>query len=436
MAERCRPSWRREPACRQRLAGRAARGAAGAVASAAPAAGARRRGRRAHRDDRFLPGAASPACPKGGPGAAARRRALAAARRDGRTLVMRPAGRDDAPAAARSEALAAAAARCWASSSRWSWLFRRRFARRLAGRAPRRRAGSEALKQNVEALGGGASHPRVARTATTRWRPWPRVSSNQPPRASRRWWAHPPHVCQSTPATSCAQPLARMKMALALPGDVAPADRERLRMRSRSASANSTRWSRMVLLMSRLDAAPPDTTAHARVDLFGLVAEEAHFDAELADAGPVAVDGDEASAAPRVAQPARERLAPRRRRDAVSHVSARRPARSCASATVGRRRPRGRARAHLRVVLPPARPIRSRAGGVNCSLPRQADRRAPRRPRAARARRRREAASSSACPGDRAVTGCRRWQAASGIAPGLEGSVLCLPGGHQAPRVI
>ena len=83
-------------------------------------------------------------------------------------------------------------------------------------------------------------------------------------------------------------------MALALLDEAPPAERGRLRREIEANIGELDALVEEVLLASRLDAAPPDAAPGARVDLLGLVAEEAaHFDAELADATALAVDGDE-----------------------------------------------------------------------------------------------------------------------------------------------
>ena len=169
----------------------------------------------------------------------------------------------------------------FAAVSLGAWPVVRRLTRRL-----------EALKRGVEDFGAGALNRRVdaggndevAAVAASFNRAAERIEALVG--SHRTLLANASHELRS--------PLARMKMALALLDDAPPAERERLRHEIEANIGELDALVEEVLLASRLDAAPPDAAPGARVDLLGLVAEEAaHFDAELADATALAVDGDE-----------------------------------------------------------------------------------------------------------------------------------------------
>ncbi len=143
-----------------------------------------------------------------------------------------------------------------------AWPVVRRLTRRL-----------EALKAGVEAFGGGALHQRVAEdgrdevaaVAASFNRAAARVETLV--RSHQSLLANASHELRS--------PLARLKMALAMIEDAAPAERTRLKREIDTNIAELDALVEEVLLSSRLDAAAVELDAELPVSLLGLAAEEA-----------------------------------------------------------------------------------------------------------------------------------------------------------------
>jgi signal transduction histidine kinase len=174
-----------------------------------------------------------------------------------------------------------------------AWPVVRRLTRRL-----------EALKHGMEAFGAGALHQRVAEdgrdevaaVAASFNRAAARVETLV--RSHQSLLGNASHELRS--------PLARLKMAVAMLDEAAPAQRERLRQEIHANIAELDALVEEVLLASRLDAAH-DALQREPVDLLALAAEEAarvHATAEAAgdggrghdgggEAGALVVRGDE-----------------------------------------------------------------------------------------------------------------------------------------------
>ena len=142
-----------------------------------------------------------------------------------------------------------------------AWPVVRRLTRRL-----------EALKQGMEAFGAGALHQRVAEegrdevaaVAASFNRAAARVETLV--RSHQSLLGNASHELRS--------PLARLKMAVSMLEDAAPAQRERLRQEIHANIAELDALVEEVLLASRLDAAQ-DALQREPVDLLALAAEEA-----------------------------------------------------------------------------------------------------------------------------------------------------------------
>jgi signal transduction histidine kinase len=169
-----------------------------------------------------------------------------------------------------------------------AWPVVRRLTRRL-----------EALKQGMEAFGAGALHQRVAEdgrdevaaVAASFNRAAARVETLV--RSHQSLLGNASHELRS--------PLARLKMAVSMLEEAAPAQRERLRQEIHANIAELDALVEEVLLASRLDAAQ-DALQKVPVDLLALAAEEAarvQATAEAAGdgggaaAGALTVRGDE-----------------------------------------------------------------------------------------------------------------------------------------------
>jgi signal transduction histidine kinase len=160
-----------------------------------------------------------------------------------------------------------------------AWPVVRRLTRRL-----------EALKQGVERFGAGQLHHRVevsgrdevAAVAASFNQAAGRVEALL--RSHQSLLANASHELRS--------PLARMKMAVSMLDDAAPAQRERLKREIDTNVAELDALVEEVLLASRLDAAPT-LAGHDAVDLLALAAEEsARVDAAV-DGHTLSVQGDE-----------------------------------------------------------------------------------------------------------------------------------------------
>jgi signal transduction histidine kinase len=142
-----------------------------------------------------------------------------------------------------------------------AWPVVRRLTRRL-----------EALKQGMEAFGAGALHQRVAEegrdevaaVAASFNRAAARVETLV--RSHQSLLGNASHELRS--------PLARLKMAVSMLEDAAPAQRERLRQEIHANIAELDALVEEVLLASRLDVAQ-DALQREPVDLLALAAEEA-----------------------------------------------------------------------------------------------------------------------------------------------------------------
>ena len=148
----------------------------------------------------------------------------------------------------------------------------------------------EALKQGVERFGSGQLQHRVevsgrdevAAVATSFNLAASRVEALV--RSHQSLLANASHELRS--------PLARMKMAVSMIEDAAPAQRERLKREIDTNVAELDALVEEVLLASRLDAAP-SIEEHDTVDLLALAAEEgARVDAAI-DGASLSVSGDE-----------------------------------------------------------------------------------------------------------------------------------------------
>jgi signal transduction histidine kinase len=164
-----------------------------------------------------------------------------------------------------------------------AWPVVRRLTRRL-----------EALKQGVEAFGAGALHQRVAEdgrdevaaVAASFNRAAARVETLV--RSHQSLLGNASHELRS--------PLARLKMAVSMLDEAAPAQRERLRQEIHANISELDALVEEVLLASRLDAAQ-DALLREPVDLLALAAEEAaRVQATAEAAGDVGVGGGAAGA--------------------------------------------------------------------------------------------------------------------------------------------
>jgi signal transduction histidine kinase len=161
-----------------------------------------------------------------------------------------------------------------------AWPVVRRLTRRL-----------EALKQGMEAFGAGALHQRVAEegrdevaaVAASFNRAAARVETLV--RSHQSLLGNASHELRS--------PLARLKMAVSMLEDAAPAQRERLRQEIHANIAELDALVEEVLLASRLDAAQ-DALQREPVDLLALAAEEAARVQATAEGEAGAIGGGQA----------------------------------------------------------------------------------------------------------------------------------------------
>jgi signal transduction histidine kinase len=148
----------------------------------------------------------------------------------------------------------------------------------------------EALKQGVEQFGAGqldhrvvvTGHDEVAAVATSFNVAAARVEALV--RSHQSLLANASHELRS--------PLARMKMAVSMLEEAAPAQRERLKHEIDTNVAELDALVEEVLLASRLDAAPTPER-NERVELLGLAAEEAARVDAVADGATAHVIGEE-----------------------------------------------------------------------------------------------------------------------------------------------
>jgi two-component system sensor histidine kinase RstB len=181
-------------------------------------------------------------------------------------------------------------------------------------------------------------------------------------------------------------PLARLKMAVSMLEDAAPAQRAAMRREIDVNIGELDALVEEVLLASRLDASAV-LERQDDVDLLGLAAEEAARVNATVQGDAVQLRGDE-----RLIRRALRNLLENARRYGGGEVELsvqRRRAGRVAGLRPRPGRARGLSRAHLRTLLPPARPCREgrwRGPGAGAGAP---DRRAPRRRGALRAARRR-----------------------------------------------
>jgi signal transduction histidine kinase len=148
----------------------------------------------------------------------------------------------------------------------------------------------EALKQGVEQFGAGqlghrvevSGHDEVAAVASSFNVAAARVETLV--RSHQSLLANASHELRS--------PLARMKMAVSMLEDAAPAQRDKLKREIDTNVAELDALVEEVLLASRLDAAP-SPERHEPVELLGIAAEEAaRVDASI-DGAPATVTGEE-----------------------------------------------------------------------------------------------------------------------------------------------
>jgi signal transduction histidine kinase len=148
----------------------------------------------------------------------------------------------------------------------------------------------EALKHGVEQFGAGQLSHRVAVTGRDEVAA---VASSFNVAAARVEALVQSHQSLLANAShELRSPLARMKMAVSMLDDAAPAQRERLKREIDTNVAELDALVEEVLLASRLDAAPTPER-NERVELLGMAAEEAaRVDASV-DGAPVSVIGEE-----------------------------------------------------------------------------------------------------------------------------------------------
>ena len=152
----------------------------------------------------------------------------------------------------------------------------------------------ESLKQGVERFGAGQLNYRVA--VTGRDEVAAVADSFNVAAARVEALVHSHQSLLANASHELRSPLARMKMAVSMLDDAAPAQRDRLKREIDTNVAELDALVEEVLLASRLDAAKT-LAQHERVDLLALAAEEAaRVDADVEGAGSgtaLAVNGDE-----------------------------------------------------------------------------------------------------------------------------------------------
>jgi signal transduction histidine kinase len=160
-----------------------------------------------------------------------------------------------------------------------AWPVVRRLTRRL-----------EALKQGVEAFGAGALHQRVAEDGRDEVAALGASFNQAAARIEALLRSHQSLLANAS--HELRSPLARLKMAVSLIDDAAPAQRGALQREIHADIAELDTLVEEVLLASRLDS-PSMQRAREPVDLLALAAEEgARFDAEV-DGQALSVPGDE-----------------------------------------------------------------------------------------------------------------------------------------------
>ena len=148
----------------------------------------------------------------------------------------------------------------------------------------------EALKQGVEQFGAGQLHHRVQVTGHDEVAA---VASSFNVAAARVEALVRSHQSLLANAShELRSPLARMKMAVSMLEAAPPGQRERLKQEIDTNVAELDALVEEVLLASRLDAAPTPER-HERVELLGMVAEEAARVDAAVDGAPTVVSGED-----------------------------------------------------------------------------------------------------------------------------------------------
>jgi signal transduction histidine kinase len=160
-----------------------------------------------------------------------------------------------------------------------AWPVVRRLTRRL-----------EALKQGVEAFGEGALHQRVAADGRDEVAALGASFNRAAARIEALLLAHRSLLANAS--HELRSPLARLKMAVSMLEDAAPAQRERLRAEIHANIGELDALVEEVLTASRLDAAQ-DPPRQDRVELLAVAAEEAARVQAAADGDSLVVVGDE-----------------------------------------------------------------------------------------------------------------------------------------------
>ena len=148
----------------------------------------------------------------------------------------------------------------------------------------------EALKQGVEQFGAGQLHHRVAVTGQDEVAAVAASFNVAAARVEALVRSHQSLLANAS--HELRSPLARMKMAVAMLDDAAPAQRDRLKREIDTNVAELDALVEEVLLASRLDAAP-QLERDEPVELLGLAAEEATRVSASVDGVPLTVTGDE-----------------------------------------------------------------------------------------------------------------------------------------------
>ena len=148
----------------------------------------------------------------------------------------------------------------------------------------------EALKQGVEQFGAGQLHHRVAVTGHDEVAAVAASFNVAAARVEALVRSHQSLLANAS--HELRSPLARMKMAVAMLDDAAPAQRDRLKREIDTNVAELDALVEEVLLASRLDAAP-QLERDEPVELLGLAAEEATRVSASVDGVPLTVTGDE-----------------------------------------------------------------------------------------------------------------------------------------------
>jgi signal transduction histidine kinase len=160
-----------------------------------------------------------------------------------------------------------------------AWPVVRRLTRRL-----------EALKQGVEAFGAGALHQRVAEDGRDEVAAVGASFNRAAARIEALLRSHQSLLANAS--HELRSPLARLKMAVAMMDDAAPAERTALRREIHTDIGELDELVEEVLLASRLDAASP-ADATEPVALLAVAAEEASRVGASAQGDDVAVPGEE-----------------------------------------------------------------------------------------------------------------------------------------------